>query len=210
VRRRRGQAGRHRLACGRRDARVSAVARTLAVSSRTLARLFAEHLGYAPRTYLRLRRVGAVAEALEQEAWTAEARAGAGTRASHGGVGGRASRSARTVESEAACPSTATEQGRGAGAPPGARGGPAPAWRVRRPATLSEVAFRVGYSDHAHMTREFTRVMGTPPSLYRRDARETPLVRRFAPVAFERTVPWGGIGRAAGVADERVGADGVR
>jgi AraC-like DNA-binding protein len=92
-------------------ARVSAVARTLAVSSRTLARLFAEHLGYAPRTYLRLRRVGAVAEALEQEAWTAEARAGAGTRASHGGVGARASRSARAVESEAACPSAAVEQG---------------------------------------------------------------------------------------------------
>ena len=96
------------------------------------------------------------------------------------------------------------------GAPAGARGRAAPGWRVRRPATLTEVAHRVGYSDHAHMTREFTRVMGTPPSLYRRDARDTPLVRRVAPVAFERTVPWGGIGRAGGGGDERVIADGGR
>jgi AraC-like DNA-binding protein len=151
-------------------ARVSAVARTLTVSPRTLERLFAEHVGYAPRTYLRLRRVGAVAEALEQDR-AADAAPADGTPAE--GTLAAAPRLAPPAPTRAA---------------------------VRRPATLSELAHRVGYSDHAHMTREFTRVMGTPPSVYRRDVRDAPLVRRFAPVAFERTVPWGGVGRARALA----------
>jgi AraC-like DNA-binding protein len=176
-------------------ARVSAVARTLAVSPRTLARLFAEHVGYAPRTYLRLRRVGAVAEALEQEAWSERAQHDAATRS---GVGG-ATPGTPLRESDA----SVGPARRGAAVMHGTTN--PVGRRARRPATLSEIAYRIGYSDHAHMTREFTRVMGTPPSRYRQDARELPLLRRIAPVTFERTVPWGGIGRAVQRADDPAG-----
>ncbi len=123
---------------------VAAVARALAVSPRTLERLFAEHVGFAPRTYQRLRRVGAVAEALER--------------------GGPAARGGRAA--------------------PGA-------------ATLSALAHGLGYTDHAHMTREFTRAMGVSPSRYRREALEAPVVRRFGAVAFERSTPVGTVGSAS-------------
>lgn len=33
-----------------------------------------------------------------------------------------------------------------------------------RPATLTEIALRSGYSDHAHMTREFVELAGVPPA----------------------------------------------
>ncbi|MDF1501716.1 helix-turn-helix domain-containing protein, partial [Roseisolibacter sp. H3M3-2] len=168
-------------------ARVAAIARVLAVSQRTLERLFAEHVGFAPRTYQRTRRVGAVAEALEQEAWARQALARDTdgrdplSRAVPDDVRDDASRPVRYAR-------------------PGER-------RAPRAATLSELAHRVGYTDHAHMTREFTRVMGTAPSVYRRDAHAAPLVRRFGPVAFERTIPWGTMGRGAQVAPEASGID---
>jgi len=62
-------------------------------------------------------------------------------------------------------------------------------------ASLSDVAHRLGYSDHAHMTREFGRVMGVTPSAYRREALESPVARRVGPVAFDRTTPFGTVGR---------------
>jgi AraC-like DNA-binding protein len=36
--------------------------------------------------------------------------------------------------------------------------------------SLSEVAHRLGYADHAHMTREFRELTGRTPSDYRRSA----------------------------------------
>lgn len=140
---------------------MAAVARALAVSPRTLERLFAEHVGFAPRTYQRLRRVGAVAEALEHP---------------EGRALGRSGRAAST-------------------------------------GTLSELAHTLGYADQAHMTREFTRVMGVAPSRYRREALATPMARRVGPVAFERSTPLGTVGRAAvaggaGDANAGYGADG--
>ncbi|MBV9879844.1 MAG: helix-turn-helix transcriptional regulator [Gemmatirosa sp.] len=111
-------------------ARVARLCRELSTSKRTLERLFAGHVGFAPRTYQRLRRVGAVAEALE--------------RGRHG--------------------------------------------------TLSEIAYRLGYADHAHMTREFGGVMGVSPSRYRREALDAPVARRGGAVALERTTPVGTVG----------------
>lgn len=124
-------------------ARIAAIARALAVSPRTLERLFANHVGFAPRTYQRLRRVGAVTEALERPEPSAAGRGGA------------------------------------------------------RPRTLSELAHTLGYTDHAHMTREFTDVMGVAPSVYRREALAAPIARRIGAVAFERSIPVGAIGRTA-------------
>ena len=208
---------------GQGAARVAAVARTLAVSQRTLERLFAEHVGFAPRTYQRLRRVGAVAEALEQEAWAHEAH-GREAQLREAPVREAPARDAPVRDAPVRdAPVRATAGGGlplvGGADAARAAGGAAPAAprpRARsapRTATLSELAHRVGYTDHAHMTREFTRVMGTAPSTYRRDAHAAPLVRRFGPVDFERTVPWGTIGRGAATlpradaaADVRAGA----
>ncbi|MBV9880773.1 MAG: helix-turn-helix transcriptional regulator [Gemmatirosa sp.] len=129
---------------GAESAPVATVGRALGVSLRTLDRLFAEQVGFSPRTYQRLRRVGAVAESLER-----------------------------------------------AGATPAA---PAPGRGAPRPATLSDLAHRLGYTDHAHMTREFTRVMGVGPAAYRREAAAAPVERRMGAVAFERSVPFGTVG----------------
>ncbi|MDF1506181.1 helix-turn-helix domain-containing protein, partial [Roseisolibacter sp. H3M3-2] len=109
--------------------------REVAVSRRTLERLFAEQIGLAPRSYARLRRVGAVARALERD----------------------------TPE---------------------------------RARSLSELAHGLGYSDHAHMTREFVRVMGVTPSGYRREALAAPVARRpeGGVVAQERPTPLGTVG----------------
>jgi AraC-like DNA-binding protein len=125
-------------------AHVARVCRALGVSKRTLERLFADHLGFAPRSYQRLRRVGAVAEALEHAP----------------------SRERRGAES-----------------------------RYARPDTLSDIAHRLGYTDHAHMTREFGRVMGVTPSAYRREALATPVARVLGPVDFERSIPLGTVAR---------------
>jgi AraC-like DNA-binding protein len=127
------------------SARISAIACELAVSQRTLERLFSEHVGFAPRTYQRLRRVGAVAEALERSA--------------------------------------------GALRRPGERRG------AERKSTLSALAQDLGYTDHAHMTREFVRVMGVVPSIYRREAQNAHVDRQIGAVAFERTIPHGTIGQ---------------
>jgi AraC-like DNA-binding protein len=129
------------------EAQVARVGRELGVSVRTLERLFADHVGFAPRTYQRLRRAGAVAEALEREA------------------------------------------------PPE---GTARAWEKagrRAPVMLSDLAHRFGYADHAHMTREFGRIMGVTPSAYRREALESPVVRHVASLAMERSTPFGVVGR---------------
>jgi AraC-like DNA-binding protein len=124
-------------------AHVARVCRALGVSKRTLERLFADYLGFAPRTYQRLRRVGAVAEALER--------------------------------------------------------GPTPrrgtASRYARSDSLSDIAHRLGYTDHAHMTREFGRVMGIAPSAYRREALAAPVARVLGPVDFERSIPLGTVAR---------------
>ncbi len=132
--------------------RVAAVARAVAVSVRSLERRFAEQVGFAPRTYQTLRRVGAVARAIERRGALAEAIAGA----------------------------------------PG-RGGP-----PRRPApadpTLSSLAHALAYTDHAHMTRSFTRVMGVAPSRYLREATAAPIACRVGPVALERWSPLGVVG----------------
>ena len=47
------------------------------------------------------------------------------------------------------------------------------------------------------MTREFGRVMGVTPSAYRKEAAEAPVARRVGAVAFERTTPFGTVGRTA-------------
>jgi len=122
---------------------VARACRALGVSRRTLERLLADHVGIAPRGYQRLRRAGAVAEALE-----------------------RAARAARA----------------------------APA-RRHAPVMLSDLAHRFGYADHAHMTREFQRMMGVTPSAYRREAAEAPLARDVAEAALERSTPFGVVGR---------------
>jgi AraC-like DNA-binding protein len=124
---------------------VAWVARELAVSKRTLERAFADRLGFAPRAYQRLRRVGTVAEWIEREATATAPRRRALARA--------------------------------------------------RTATLSDLAYRAGYADHAHMTREFGRVMGVAPSTYRREARAAALARRLGAVAFDRPTPLGIVGR---------------
>jgi AraC-like DNA-binding protein len=116
---------------------LTRVCRAVGVSRRTLERLFADHVGFAPRTYQRLRRAGAVAEALEREA---------------------------------------------------------PA-RRRGALMLTDLAHRFGYADHAHMTREFRRIMGVTPSAYRREALEAPLARQVAEPALERSTPFGVVGR---------------
>jgi AraC-like DNA-binding protein len=126
-------------------ARVAWVARELAVSKRTLERAFADRLGFAPRAYQRLRRVGTVAEWIERQATATAPRR-------------RALAGART-------------------------------------ATLSDLAYRAGYADHAHMTREFGRVMGVAPSTYRCEARAAALARRLGAVAFDRPTPLGIVGR---------------
>ncbi|HTE47792.1 MAG TPA: helix-turn-helix transcriptional regulator [Gemmatimonadaceae bacterium] len=125
---------------------VSHVCRELGVSRRTLERLFADQVGFAPRTYQRLRRVGAVAEELE--------------RARHNDVAVQI-----------------------------------PGRIAPRANTLSDIAHRVGYTDHAHMTREFGRVMGVTPSAYRLEVRDTPVARHIGQVAFDRTTPVGTVGR---------------
>lgn len=117
------------------DALVSLLARRLNVSVRTLERSFATHIGFAPRQYRRLRRVGAVAEALERP--------------------------------------TAAHAGR----------------------TLSDLAHHLGYADHAHMTREFTRMMGVAPSEYRREVLAIPTRWEERGVAFDRSVPLGTVTR---------------
>ncbi|MEP6731828.1 MAG: helix-turn-helix transcriptional regulator [bacterium] len=127
-------------------AQVAEVCRTLGVSKRTLERLFADQVGFAPRTYQRLRRVGAVAEELE-----------------------RARRETNAVQ--------------------------IPGRIAPRADTLSDIAHRLGYTDHAHMTREFGRVMGVTPSTYRGEARDTPVARHIGLVAFDRTTPVGTVGR---------------
>jgi AraC-like DNA-binding protein len=116
---------------------MARLCRELAVSRRTLERLFAEQVGLAPRTYARLRRVGAAAAALE--------------RAARGPAG-----------------------------------------------SLSALAHGLGYADHAHMTREFTRVMGVTPSRYRGEALAAPVVRRLegGEVAHDRRTPVGTVGTA--------------
>lgn len=126
-------------------AQVARVCRTLGVSKRTLERLFADQVGFAPRTYQRLRRVGAVARELEQ--------------------------TKRDVA--VAIPGRILPQ----------------------LDTLSDIAHRMGYTDHAHMTREFGRVMGVTPSRYRLEARETPVARQIENVAFDRPTPIGTVGR---------------
>jgi AraC-like DNA-binding protein len=126
-------------------ARISTVSRELAVSQRTLERLFSEHVGFAPRTYQRLRRVGAVAEALEKSASAL-----------------RDPRERRGTE---------------------------------RNSTLSALAQDIGYTDHAHMTREFVRVMGVVPSIYRREAQRAHVDRQIGAVTFERSIPHGTIGQ---------------
>ncbi len=125
-------------------ARIASIARELAVSHRTLERLFAEHVGFAPRTYQRLRRVGAVAASLEKSA--AALRLPGERRASE------------------------------------------------RAPTLSALAQDLGYTDHAHMTREFTKVMGVVPSTYRREAQRAVVEKRVGAVQFERSIPLGTIG----------------
>ena len=40
--------------------------------------------------------------------------------------------------------------------------------RLGQPAVAREVAHRLGYADHAHLTREFRAVLGITPSRYRR------------------------------------------
>jgi AraC-like DNA-binding protein len=126
---------------------VSRLCRELAVGRRTLERLFAEQVGLAPRTYARLRRVGAVAEALE-------------------------------------------------------RGAPG------RERSLSALAHALGYADHAHMTREFVRVMGVTPSGYRHEALAAPVVRRLEGglVVQERRTPLGTVGRATSPSAPQAGA----
>ena len=121
------------------DALVSLLARQLGVSVRTLERAFATHIGFAPRQYRRLRRVGAVADALERRGQ---------------------SRSRST----------------------GNR-------------SLSDLAHSLGWADHAHMTREFTRMMGVSPSEYRREVLDVPVLRVERGVRFDRSVPLGTVTR---------------
>jgi AraC-like DNA-binding protein len=118
---------------------MARLCRELAVSRRTLERLFAEQVGLAPRTYARVRRVGAAARALERGA-------------------------------------------------------------SERAGSLSELAHRLGYADHAHMTREFVRVMGVTPSGYRHEALAAPVVRRpeGGVVTQDRPTPLGTVGASGG------------
>jgi AraC-like DNA-binding protein len=80
-------------------AQVARACQALGVSTRTLERLFADHVGFAPRTYQRLRRAGAVAEALEARAEGSPAR-GSGT--NPGGSPGGARRAAPVMLSDLA------------------------------------------------------------------------------------------------------------
>jgi AraC-like DNA-binding protein len=114
---------------------VEDVARTVATTSRTLERLFREHIGVAPRTFLRLRRVCVVAARLEAPITFL---------ASH----------------------------------------------PERP-TLSHLAHHAGFSDHAHLTRDFRRTMGVTPSEYAREARERPILREWKGVRPELITPLG-------------------
>jgi len=58
------------------------------------------------------------------------------------------------------------------------------ALRVPPACSIAEVAHRIGYADHAHMTREFRELTGRPPSDFRHPARSPHVSHSFKPEAL--------------------------
>ncbi|MEV0034538.1 helix-turn-helix domain-containing protein [Streptomyces sp. NPDC050804] len=139
-----------RIRTDRTIRRVAQLAEAEGVSTRSLQRLFATYVGVGPKwVILRYR----IHEALER----AESDAGTVT-----GEGPEADAAPRTGSSSGSLSSPDPDPGSGSNS------GSASAPDSGRQVDWAELASELGYSDQAHLVRDFTATVGVPPTAYSR------------------------------------------